>query len=250
MDYDKTELPTGYDAARDHGPEFSTLWMNEITRHVADRPIRTILDVGCGTGRFSGALADAFNARLIGLDPSRKMLARALSKANDSRVIYVCASGESLPIGDGRLDLVFMSMVFHHFGDHGQVAAECRRTLRSHGLVIVRTGTLERIPQYPYVEFIPETIPLLHERMPSISFVESTFRKADFALLAATIVVQQIAPTFERYVEKLAAGGDSVLASLDDRTRNNGFENLRKHARRVDPQPVTEPIDFLLFTRT
>jgi hypothetical protein len=37
---------------------------------------RTILDLGAGTGRFSAMLADAFDARVVAVEPSRKMRAR------------------------------------------------------------------------------------------------------------------------------------------------------------------------------
>jgi ubiquinone/menaquinone biosynthesis C-methylase UbiE len=90
MDYDQTEIPAAYDLGRDHGPAVTALWMAEISRRVADRPIRTILDLGCGTGRFSNALATRFHARLIGIDPSSKMLAQARSKVPSNGVSYAC----------------------------------------------------------------------------------------------------------------------------------------------------------------
>jgi ubiquinone/menaquinone biosynthesis C-methylase UbiE len=90
MDYDQSEIPAAYDLGRDHGPAVTALWMAEISRRVADRPIRTILDLGCGTGRFSNALATRFHARLIGIDPSSKMLAQARSKVPSNGVSYAC----------------------------------------------------------------------------------------------------------------------------------------------------------------
>jgi ubiquinone/menaquinone biosynthesis C-methylase UbiE len=39
-----------------------------------------VLDLGCGTGRFSEALAAQFDAHVIGLDPSLKMLQVAREK--------------------------------------------------------------------------------------------------------------------------------------------------------------------------
>ena len=42
--------------------------------------IRRILDLRCGTGRFTNALAEHFGAEVIGLDPSVRMLEQATSK--------------------------------------------------------------------------------------------------------------------------------------------------------------------------
>lgn len=53
MDYDLTDIPEGYDRGREHGPEFHDLWMNKIESLLDGRRVAEILDLGCGTGRFS-----------------------------------------------------------------------------------------------------------------------------------------------------------------------------------------------------
>lgn len=80
MDYDQTTIPAGYDRGRDHGPEVLDLWMNVIESRVGARSASIILDLGCGTGRFSGCLAIRFGARVVGIDPSEKMLQQARRK--------------------------------------------------------------------------------------------------------------------------------------------------------------------------
>jgi len=37
--------------------------------------IRRVLDLGCGTGRFTGLLADLYGTAVIGVEPSHGMLA-------------------------------------------------------------------------------------------------------------------------------------------------------------------------------
>ena len=80
-DYDQTNIPAGYDRGRDHGPEVLDLWMSVIASHIGRRSVSTILDLGCGTGRFAGCLANRFGASVIGVDPSEKMLDQARGKA-------------------------------------------------------------------------------------------------------------------------------------------------------------------------
>jgi ubiquinone/menaquinone biosynthesis C-methylase UbiE len=81
MDYDQTELPTNYDRARGLSHAAMRLWLDRLTAHVPPPEIEEIIDLGCGTGRFSAALAQAFSARVTGIDPSEKMLAEARRKA-------------------------------------------------------------------------------------------------------------------------------------------------------------------------
>lgn len=73
------------------------------------------------------------------------------------------------------------------------------------------------------------------------------FEMAGFQTQSVDVVVQEIAPTYAAYVEKLAAGGDSILASLTPSDLERGLGSIRAHATRVDPQTVIEPIDVFVF---
>jgi ubiquinone/menaquinone biosynthesis C-methylase UbiE len=247
MNYDATDIPIAYDRGRDHGPEVLNLWMNVVSSHVKGQRIRTILDLGCGTGRFSEALAVRFDAEVIGIDPSTKMLEQARSKQHDRRSRYELGHGESIPLPADSVDLVFISMVFHHFADPKLAASECRRVLRTGGTVFLRAGILERIASYPYVDFFPESVRVLEECLSTSAFVREVFEAAGLRTVVAEVVTQEIAPSHAAYAEKLAAGADSVLASLSQSEFAAGMKALRSHAARVDDQAVLEPIDVFVF---
>jgi ubiquinone/menaquinone biosynthesis C-methylase UbiE len=247
MDYDLTDIPVGYDRGRDHGPEMLQLWMNFIASVVGNHRLNTILDLGCGTGRFSEALAAHFNAEVIGVDPSQKMLEQAQRKLRDSRVRYESGCSEALPLANDSVDLVFMSMSFHHFTDQKLAARECRRVLREGAPVIVRTGTRERIPSYPYVEFFPESVPIMKDCLPTANFLREIFESAGFRTVSCELVIQEIAADYATYVEKISAGADSVLAQLSPTEFQTGIDAMRAHVARVTDKPVTEPIDVFVF---
>lgn len=246
MDYDTTAIPAGYDRGRSLSPDALELWMDTVAHYVADRP-RRILDLGCGTGRFSDPLAVKFGASVIALDPSTKMLVQAASKPNRGVVRLIRAAGEAIPLASNTIDLLFTSMAYHHFRDTARVAQECRRVCRQRAVTFVRTGTRDRIENYAYVPFIPASRPLILSRLPSVAQVTQTFASAGFSAMFTGTVVQQIASTYQEYAEKLTAGGDSILASIKPDELTNGIEAIRRHALRADPVPVTEPIDVLVF---
>src|SRR5438874_10204329 len=77
VDYDKQSAV--YDKGRTLPPEAIAQWMVTARRHAGDG-VQRILDLGCGTARFSAALADAFDADVVGLEPSSGMLAQAATK--------------------------------------------------------------------------------------------------------------------------------------------------------------------------
>lgn len=72
-DYDRTDIPAGYDRGRDLAPDMLALWMNTLATHLDQTP-RLILDLGCGTGRWDSyadklaANADSVLARLTPKD--------------------------------------------------------------------------------------------------------------------------------------------------------------------------------------
>ena len=247
MDYDATEIPRSYDKGRDHGPAVLDLWMNAIASHVEAASVRTILDLGCGTGRFSEALAAHFDAQVIAIDPSKKMLEQAQNKRHDPRVRYMLGSGESIPLHSNSIDLIYMSMIFHHFRDPGSAARECRRVLREGGTAFMRTGTQERIPFYPYLPFFPASRPIMDAVLPTSSFIKDVFVTAGFRLVTLDVITQTIAPNHVVYADKLATGSDSVLAQLSHDEFQAGIDAVRAYASRVNNEAITEPIDLFVF---
>jgi len=244
MDYDKTDMPEKYNLGRDHGPAVLLQWMDAIAERISTRMIRNIIDLGCGTGRFSGALASRFKATVIGVDPSRKMLKQAQAGRTHSQVFYACGAAEAIPIPSNSVDLVFISMALHHFSDPRQAARECRRVLREHGRVFLRTASRENISMYAYVPFFPTSRPVLEQRIPSLDFQCDVFKQASFQILSSGVVTQQIATDYSDYADKLAVRADSILLSLDDEAFNAGLKAVRCEK---SAGPITEPIDYVVF---
>jgi len=95
-------------------------------------PVPVALDVGCGTGMSSQALT-AIAEAVIAADLSPAMLAQAPA---DSRIRYLQAPAEDLPVANGCADLVSVTLAFHWF-DRPRFLAEARRVLRPRGTLII-----------------------------------------------------------------------------------------------------------------
>ena len=98
-------------------------------------PLPLALDVGCGTGQSTVALAEVAE-RVIGIDPSADMLKAA---ERHPKVQYRQSSAEQTPFPEGNFDLITVAQAFHWL-DHDAFLAEAHRLLRVPGWLVVYTS--------------------------------------------------------------------------------------------------------------
>ena len=108
-----------------------------VTRLLGDVSGRKVLDVGCGTGRHSVALA-ARGAVVTGVDFSSGMLAKARSKPGAAGVTFLQqdASGK-LPFESGSFHRVISCLVVDHVQDLAGFFGELKRVVRADGFVVI-----------------------------------------------------------------------------------------------------------------
>jgi SAM-dependent methyltransferase len=248
MDYDQSGIATTYDEARALTPARRRRWQRLLSAHVDRTAISLVVDLGCGTGRFSEMLAGELGARVIGLDPSKKMIDQARRKPAMSPVVFGRASAHELPFPEGCVDLVFMSQIYHHLTDPAAVARECGRVLRAGGYVCVRTGTRENNVVVP--NFFPAVRHMLNADFPSSDEITSNFAAADFTPRHHQIVTEVVAPDWPSFVRKSALRADSFLARLSDTEFDQGMAALRAHGANINSaEAITEEIDWFVFTK-
>jgi hypothetical protein len=114
----------------------------------------------------------------------------------------------------------------------------------------LRTGGAERISEYPYVPFFPQTRPSLEQHLPLVSAHRQVFERAGLQTILEEIVTQQIAADYIEYCEKIAVKADSIWIRLSDSDFDAGMNVLRSYANSPEGQgPVTEPIDLIVFRK-
>jgi SAM-dependent methyltransferase len=121
-----------YDA--DPNPH-TKLEFDDVLALLAPKTGETILDAGCGTGRYIPALIQA-GARVVGVDFSSRMLAEAQNK-NPGVEFHLADLFEFLPFIDGQFDAILCTQVAQHLRRLGLVMQEFYRVLKPNGRVIV-----------------------------------------------------------------------------------------------------------------
>jgi malonyl-CoA O-methyltransferase len=109
----------------------------EVDRALGEVRGLEILDVGTGTGRHAIRLSER-GARVVGIDFSDKMLAKARDKAGAAAVRFLKADVTGrLPFSDGSFDRVLSALVLEHVADLRPFFSELGRVVRSDGRIVV-----------------------------------------------------------------------------------------------------------------
>jgi len=97
---------------------------------------RTILDVGCGSGRLLRRVGALYpSAMLIGVDPEEASL-KAARRLMPSCTFYA-SPVESLPLADASVDLALSTFSFHHWPDQRKRMKQIARVLRPGGHLLL-----------------------------------------------------------------------------------------------------------------
>jgi SAM-dependent methyltransferase len=96
----------------------------------------TVLDMGCGTGRWTKYLCDKVKF-IEAVDPSKAVLSAHYLLKNELNVRITQASVEHLPFADKSFDLVISLGVLHHIPDTKRAMQKCVDQLKPGGYFLV-----------------------------------------------------------------------------------------------------------------
>jgi 2-polyprenyl-3-methyl-5-hydroxy-6-metoxy-1,4-benzoquinol methylase len=83
---------------------------------------KRVVDLGCGFGQLSRWCAGEGAARVLGIDLSENMLARARAETQSPAVSYRHADLDTLVLEPGSADLVVSSLALHYVADFDRIA--------------------------------------------------------------------------------------------------------------------------------
>jgi SAM-dependent methyltransferase len=238
VDYDKQSAV--YDRGRSMPPESVAAWMVAARRHVPE-DVGRVLDLGSGTGRFSAALAETFDADVVGVEPSRGMQRQAATKPH-ARVRLVAAAAEALPLADATFGIAWLSNVVHHFDDVVTAARELRRVVT--GPVFVRGAFAGRRYDLTLYRFFPDARDVV-ESMPTVTEIVGAFENVGFGTFLLEGVSQVTARSYAEAYEATKARADTALELISDEAFERGLAQLADAAR-DEAGPVTDTLDLLI----
>jgi len=180
---------------------------------VQQRPTR-VLDLGCGAGHASFALARGAARRITAYDPSSDMLAvvarEAVARGYDG--IETCVgAAEVLPFESETFDLVVTRYSAHHWANMAQALAECARVTMPGGRLIVIDVIAPETPLFDtslqVIEFLRDAS---HVRDYRVSEWTAMQRAAGFVEPAATS--RKLSIEFSSWIARIGTPPPRVAA--------------------------------------
>ena len=141
MLYDSTAVPERYHRSRALTSADTERWVRLVQRVLPCAGSTLLLDLGCGTGRFTVPFAEHLGVSVIGVDPSQK----AAHQTRSRRITYREGRAEAIPLGANVARLIFMSNAIHHVTNLDKSLQEMSRVLQPQGIVFIRNYSLENL---------------------------------------------------------------------------------------------------------
>ena len=164
----------GYDMTRRADAALSDM----LVAALALSPQGHYLDIGCGTGNYTIALA-AQGGDWVGLDPAAAMLARARAKAPS--LSWVEARAEALPFASGIFDGLTCILALHHMADIATVFREMARVMRTGAKLVIFTATPTQARACWLAAYFPDMIARDASCLPSLAAIDAAAQAAGLA---------------------------------------------------------------------
>lgn len=98
----------------------------------------TILDFGCGEGRYIEEFLKVNSYKIVGTDISSYAINKAKKKFPKAK-FYVLSGDDKLPLSDNSVDFIFAGDVIEHIFDVPNFMLEMNRVLKKNGKIFIST---------------------------------------------------------------------------------------------------------------
>jgi len=169
MDAIYDRIGDGYDTTRRADPQILKIFRELIEI----RDIGTYLDVACGTGNYTVALA-GIGGNWYAFDQSETMLAEARTKS--VIVDWQNHDVENTDFPNDYFDAAMCSLAIHHFQDLSRAFREIARILKPGGRLVIFTSTPEQMAGYWLNEYFPGMMQASCLQMPSLEAIRQAMQ--------------------------------------------------------------------------
>ena len=180
-----------------------------------------MLDVGCGTGRWSEALAGR-GSRVWGVDESAEMVELARERGVNAKQ----ASAEALPFKEGWFERALLVLVVHVI-DRPRAFDELRRVLAADGRIAIATFAATQFDNHYLSPYFPSLPEIDRARFPTGETLEEDLGAAGFSSRTIS-VLQRKTITRDWALERIRGRFISTLLLLDEEEYTEGLTRAER----------------------
>jgi SAM-dependent methyltransferase len=225
------EQPINYDAiAATYAQTRSAVpWVVDVLqKHITALPTGSvIIELGCGTGNHSRALAAALpQHHYAGFDQSLEMLKAA--RALTDKVIFALGDAQwRWPYVDAYADLIFNVDVIHYIKNLPIFFHEAARVLKPGRSLLIATDSEDDLHHRSLTYFFPESLSYELARYPKAAELYDAAISAGLSYHGAE-TIQGTRELDDDYIARLAAKCSSALRLISDEAHKRGLERVRQ----------------------
>ena len=216
------QIGLGYDVTRRADPYIT----NRLFYLLSAAPGKTYIDIGCGTGNYTVALA-AKGLDFRGVDPSERMLASAKQRAGS--IEWLSGTAEHIPAPDNFFDGGIATLTIHHWTNMTDAFSEIFRVLKPGARFVIFTTTPEQMAGYWLNHYFPKMMADSISTLPSIKSIELAATKA--GLTIDTIEKYTVRPDLK---DHFLYAGKLDPAIYFDETIRNGISSFASLANQTE----------------
>ena len=198
---------------------------------------KTVLDAGCGSGKFSAAIARLGAAKVIGIDIGEKGIAFAREQARKvdygGRMEFRHGSAHHIPLPDGAVDMVWSNGVIHLTSDYERCLAEFARVIRPGGTLFLYVNG-----RFGLYELLLDTLRLGSEGIPAPLFQHTLFELG----INSGRVYWMMCAYYGPYQWKARSEVEALLGK-------HGFTDLRQLTRGIEIDQIEQVTRDIPYAR-
>lgn len=187
-----------------------------------------VLDMGCGTGNYSGAIQQVA-VSAIGIDLSIRMLEQARAKFSDLSLVH--GNVTSIPFKSETFDAAFAIQVLHHVKDKRLFLREAYRVLKKGAYLAIDSCSHRQMRTFWLYYYFPKGLDIDLIRIPDTNEIASLLERTGFYNVSSEISYTDIAFEHEKpehYLDKNYRDGQSTFCLLTEEDIESGCTKLRE----------------------
>lgn len=205
--------------------------------------VGTLLDVGCGTGKYGEAL-EKLGFVVTGIDKAPSQIQEA-QKVIDCQLGNVC----QLPFDDNSFDVCIMIIMIHHLCKDERIQAfkEVYRVLKPNGILIIKTASHEDLEYRISSRFFPKALSIDKKRYPTIQSLIDEMQWFDTVVCKPVVLTTKF--NVAEMIKKLEMRRTTNLGMLTNEELQSGLQRFKTYYKDISVASRESHYTFIIAAK-